>query len=575
MNSAGILQIILYCLVVTAGAVPLGIYMAKVYQGERTWLSPVLRPIERGLLKLSAVNPEQEQHWTAYAFSVLAFSLVGILVMYAIMRLQALLPLNPAGEAAVTPDLAFNTAMSFATNTNWQNYGGESTMSYLTQMVGMTVHNFTSAATGIGVLLALVRGFARKNAKTIGNFYVDAIRATLYVLLPLAIVVTLVTVWQGIPDNLDSYVSATGLEGTAQTIAQGPVASQNAIKLLGTNGGGFFNVNSAHPFENPTPLTNFIEMWSLLVISVGLLFTFGRMIKDSRQGRALFFAAGVMMLVGAFVCHWAEAQGNPLFTPMGIEQTASDSQPGGNMEGKELRFGVPNSALFASITTDTSTGAVNSMHDSFTPIGGMIPMVNMMLGEVVFGGVGAGLHGLIVFVIIAVFIAGLMVGRTPEYLGKKIEAKEVKLAVLSILVFPLSILGLGALSITLPAGLAAIGAPGPHGLSEVLYAYTSVTANNGSAFGGFSGNTLYQNSMLALAMLIGRFFVIIPTLAIAGSVAAKKIVPPSAGTFPTHGWLFVALLVAVIVVVGGLTFFPVLALGPIVEHLSLAAGTTF
>jgi len=448
-------------------------------------------------------------------------------------------------------------------------------MSYLTQMVGMTVHNFTSAATGIGVLLALVRGFARKNAKTIGNFYVDAIRATLYVLLPLAIVVTLVTVWQGIPDNLDSYVSATGLEGTAQTIAQGPVASQNAIKLLGTNGGGFFNANSAHPFENPTPLTNFIEMWSLLVISVGLLFTFGRMIKDSRQGRALFFAAGVMMLVGAFVCYWAEAQGNPLFTPMGIEQTASDSQPGGNMEGKELRFGIPNSALFASITTDTSTGAVNSMHDSFTPLGGMVPMVNIMLGEVVFGGVGAGLHGLIVFVIIAVFIAGLMVGRTPEYLGKKIEAKEVKLAVLSILVFPLSILGLGALSITLPAGLAAIGAPGPHGLSEVLYAYTSATGNNGSAFAGFSGNTLYQNSMLAVAMLIGRFFVIIPTLAIAGSVAAKKIVPPSAGTFPTHGWLFVALLVAVIVVVGGLTFFPVLALGPIVEHLSLAAGTTF
>jgi len=575
MNTAGILQIVLYGVILTATAIPLGFYMARVFQGERTWLSPVLGPIERSIYRLCGVKADEEQHWTTYAFAVLAFNLIGIFIIYAVMRLQNYLPMNPAGQAAVPPDLAFNTAISFATNTNWQNYGGESTMSYLTQMLGMTVHNFTSAATGIGVLLALVRGFARKNAKTIGNFYVDATRAILYVLLPLAVVVTLVTVWQGIPDNLDAYVSATSLEGGAQTIAQGPVASQNAIKLLGTNGGGFFNVNSAHPFENPTPLTNLVEMWSLLVISVGLLFTFGRMIKDSRQGRALYFAAGIMMLVGAFTCYWAEAQGNPLFTPMGIEQTASDSQPGGNMEGKEVRFGVPNSALFATVTTDTSTGAVNSMHDSFTPIGGMVPLVNMMLGEVVFGGVGAGLHGLIVFVIIAVFIAGLMVGRTPEYLGKKIEAKEVKLAVLSILVFPLSILGLGALSITLTAGIPAISAAGPHGLSEVLYAYTSTTANNGSAFGGFSGNSLYQNSMLALAMLIGRFFVIIPTLAIAGSVAAKKIVPPSAGTFPTHGWLFVALLVAVIVVVGGLTFFPVLALGPIVEHLSLAAGTTF
>jgi len=564
MNSAGILQII-----------PLGIYMAKVYQGERTWLSPVLRPIERGLLKLSAVNPEQEQHWTAYAFSVLAFSLVGILVMYAIMRLQALLPLNPAGEAAVTPDLAFNTAISFATNTNWQSYGGESTMSYLTQMMGMTVHNFTSAATGMAVLVALVRGFTRKSTKTVGNFYVDAIRSIVHILLPMAIVYTVFLVWQGVPQNFDAYVDAHTLEGVKQTIAQGPVASQIAIKQLGSNGGGFFNANSAHPFENPTPLTNLTEMVSLIFIAAGLVFAFGRMVKDSRQGRALFVTMGLLLIVGIGVCYWAEADGNPLFSPIGIDQTASDHAPGGNMEGKEVRFGVANSAIWAAATTGSSNGSVNSMHESFTPIGGMVPLVNLLLNEVIFGGVGSGLHGMIINVIIAVFIAGLMVGRTPEYLGKKMESKEIKLAVLCLMVFPLSILGFAALAVVLPIALPAISAAGPHGLTEALYAYASATANNGSAFAGFSANVPYQNTMMGIAMLIGRFLVIIPTLAIAGSVAAKKTVPPSAGTFPTHGGLFVGLLIGVILVVGGLTFFPVLALGPIVEQLSLVAGTTF
>ncbi|PKU25377.1 potassium-transporting ATPase subunit KdpA [Telmatospirillum siberiense] len=575
MNAAGILQIVVFFVLLTALAIPLGIYMARVYQGERTFASVILGPIERGLYKLCGIKPEQEQHWTAYAFAVLAFSLIGILVMYGLMRLQALLPLNPAGEAAVAPDLAFNTAVSFATNTNWQNYGGESTMSYLTQMLGMTVHNFTSAATGMAVAIALVRGFARRSAKTIGNFYVDAIRSILYILLPLAVVFTLFLVWQGVPQNFDPYVSATTLEGASQTIAQGPVASQDAIKLLGTNGGGFFNANSAHPYENPTALANLFQIIGLLVISGGLVVAFGRMIKDGRQARALYAAMALMLVVGIGVCYWAEAAGNPAIASQGVDITASDQAPGGNMEGKEVRFGLSASAIYAAATTGTSTGAVNSMHDSFTPIGGMVPMVNLMLGEVIFGGVGAGLHGMIVFVIITVFIAGLMVGRTPEYLGKKMESKEVKLAVLSIIVFPLSVLCLGSLAVVLPIATPAIAAAGPHGLSEAVYAYASATANNGSAFGGFSGNTPYHNSALALAMLLGRFIVIIPTLAIAGALAAKKTVPPSAGTFPTHGWLFVALLISVIVVVAGLTFFPVLALGPIVEQLSLAAGTLF
>jgi K+-transporting ATPase ATPase A chain len=575
MNAAGIQQIVVYGAFLTATAIPLGLYLAQVFSGERTFLSPLLTPIERALYKLCAVKPEVEQHWTSYAMALLVFNLVSLLALYAILRLQGWLPFNPAGFAAMPADLAFNTAVSFTTNTNWQNYGGESALSYFAQMAGLTVHNFTSAATGFAVAVTVIRGFARRTAKTVGNFYVDLIRSIVHVMLPICILYSLFLVWQGVPQNLDAYSSAAGLDGSAQSIAQGPVATQEAIKLLGTNGGGFFNANSAHPFENPTPLTNFIEMWSLVVLSAALVFAFGKMVLDFRQGRALYIAMAIMCGAGAFTAYWAESKPNPLYAPLGVDQAASEINPGGNMEGKELRFGVANSALFATVTTDTSCGAVNAMHDSFMPIGGMVPLVNMMLSEVIFGGVGAGLHGTIIFVIITVFIAGLMVGRTPEYLGKKMESKEIKLAVLVIMVFPLSVLGLGALSVALPAGLAAISAAGPHGLTEAVYAYTSTTANNGSAFGGFSGNSLYQNSALATAMLIGRFIVIIPTLAIAGSVAAKKLVPASAGTFPTHGSLFIVLLIAVILVVGGLTFFPVLALGPLVEHLSLAAGASF
>jgi K+-transporting ATPase ATPase A chain len=575
MNAAGFLQIVVYCVVLLATALPLGLYLARIYEGKSTWLSPVLVPIERAILAVCGVRRDQEQHWTAYATSLLIFNLVTLLALYAILRLQAYLPFNPAGQGAMSADLAFNTAVSFTTNTNWQNYGGESALSYFSQMAGLTVHNFTSAATGLCVAVALLRGFSRRSSKTLGNFYVDLVRGIVHVLLPAAILFTLFLVWQGVPQNLDGYTAAIGLEGAHQTIAQGPVASQDAIKLLGTNGGGFFNANSAHPYENPTPLSNFAQMWAIVVLSAALVFAFGKLVKDFRQGRALFIAMGIMMVIGIGLCYWAESAGNPLFAPLGVDQTASIVNPGGNMEGKEVRFGIVNSALFATVTTDTSCGAVNAMLDSFTPLGGLVPLFNMMLSEVVFGGVGAGLHGMIIFVIVTVFIAGLMVGRTPEYLGKKMEAKEIKLAVLAILVFPLSVLGFGALSVVLPAGTAAISAAGPHGLTEALYAYTSTTANNGSAFAGFSGNSLYQNSMLAIAMLLGRFIVIVPTLAIAGSVAAKKLVPPSAGTFPTHGTLFIGLLIAIVVVVGGLTFFPFIALGPLVEHLSLVAGTSF
>ena len=575
MNAAGILQIVLFCAVLTAGAIPLGAYMARVYSGERTWLDPILGPIERAIYKVCLIKPDQEQHWTQYAFASLAFSVVGLLAMYTVMRLQALLPLNPAGEAAVAPDLAFNTAVSFATNTNWQNYGGESTMSYLTQMLGMTVHNFTSAATGMAVLVALVRAFARRQGRTLGNFYVDAVRSILYILLPLSILVCLFMVSQGVPQNFDAYTEATTLEGAKQVIAQGPVASQMAIMQLGTNGGGFFNANNAHPFENPTALNDFVDQVLLILISAGLVFSFGRMVGDNRQGRALFIAMGIMLIVGIGVIYWQESAGNPLIQAMGVDHHATDLAPGGNMEGKEVRFGIANSAIYAATTTAASNGSVIAMHDSFMPIAGMVPMFNIMLSEVIFGGVGSGLHGMIIFVIVTVFIAGLMVGRTPEYLGKKMEAKEVKLSVLCILIFPLAILGFGAAAMVLPAGLAGMSVAGPHGLSEVLYAYTSATGNNGSAFGGLSGNSLWYNSTLGIAMLIGRFLVIVPTLAIAGSLVTKKIVPPSAGTFPTHGSLFIGLLIAVIVVISGLTFFPVLALGPIVEQLLLAAGTLF
>jgi len=519
------------------------------------------------LYRLGGVKDE-EQHWTAYTIAMLAFSVAGFASLYLIQRLQAVLPFNPQGLASVTPDLSFNTSISFITNTNWQSYVGETTMSYLVQMLGLTVHNFLSAATGIALALALIRGFARRSSKTLGNFWVDMTRATLYVLLPLSIVVALALVWQGVPQNLGAYTNAVGLEGAKQVIAQGPVASQEAIKMLGTNGGGFFNVNSAHPFESPTWLTNFLEMWALLVIPAALTYTFGRMVKDNRQGWAIFAVMGVLMLGALCVTYWAEGQGNAAVAASHVTQA-------GNMEGKEVRFGVAMSSLFATITTDVSCGAVNAMHDSLTPLGGLIPIVNMELGEIVYGGTGAGLYGMLLFAVIAMFVAGLMVGRTPEYLGKKIEGREVKMAMLAILVLPLSMLGFTALAVMTKQGLAGPLNSGPHGFSEILYAFTSATANNGSAFAGLTANTVFYNTTLGLAMLIGRFLMIIPMMAVAGALVGKKIVPASAGTFPTHGALFVGLLVGVILIVGGLTFFPALSLGPIVEHLAMQAGTFF
>lgn len=566
MDSNGILQILIYILLIVALTPLLGGFMARLFGGERVLLSPVLGPVERSLYKICGVNAAREQHWAAYALSLLMFNLAGVLVLYGLQRLQAHLPFNPATMAAVAPDQAFNTAISFVTNTNWQAYGGETAMSYLVQMAGFTVQNFVSAATGIAVAVALIRGFARNGAKSIGNFYVDLTRAVLYLLLPLCVVGALVLVWQGVPQNLSAYIEATTLEGGAQVIAQGPVASQMMIKHLGTNGGGFFNANAAHPYENPTALVNLLHMVAIFAIGAGLTNTFGRMVGDQRQGWAILGAMGVLFVIGVAMAYWAEAQANPALVQAGAEAV-------GSLEGKEVRFGTALSALFAVITTAASCGAVNAMHDSLMPLAGMVPLVNMMLGEIVVGGVGAGFYGMMVFVILTVFIAGLMVGRTPEYLGKKIEAREVKLAIIAMLVFPLGVLGLGAVGLL--AGSASIPAGGPHGLSEVLYAYTSATANNGSAFGGFGANTLLHNVLLALAMWFGRFVVILALLAVAGSVAAKRTVPPSSGTFPTQGGLFVGLLVGVIVVVGGLTFFPVLALGPIVEHLLLGAGTLF
>jgi potassium-transporting ATPase potassium-binding subunit len=566
MDSNGILQILIYILLIVALTPLLGGFMARLFGGERVLLSPVLGPIERSLYKICGVNAAREQHWAAYALSLLMFNLAGVLVLYGLQRLQAHLPLNPAAMAAITPDLAFNTAISFVTNTNWQAYGGETAMSHLVQMAGFTVQNFVSAATGIAVAVALIRGFARNGAKGIGNFYVDLTRAVLYLLLPLCVIGALVLVWQGVPQNLAASVQATTLDGGAQVIAQGPVASQMMIKHLGTNGGGFFNANAAHPYENPTALVNLLHMVAIFAIGAGLTNTFGRMVGDQRQGWAILAAMGVLFVVGVAMAYWAEAQANPALVQAGAEAV-------GSLEGKEVRFGTALSALFAVITTAASCGAVNAMHDSLMPLAGMVPLVNMMLGEIVIGGVGAGFYGMMVFVILTVFIAGLMVGRTPEYLGKKIEAREVKLAIIAMLVFPLGVLGLGAVGLL--AGAGSIPAGGPHGLSEVLYAYTSATANNGSAFGGFGANTLLHNVLLAVAMWLGRFVVILALLAVAGSVAAKRTVPPSSGTFPTHGGLFVGLLVGVIVVVGGLTFFPVLALGPIVEHLLLGAGTLF
>ncbi|RWO51651.1 potassium-transporting ATPase subunit KdpA [Mesorhizobium sp.] len=567
MTFNGWMQILVYCGIVVLLVKPLGGYMYRVFSGDRTFLSPILGPVERSLYRISGISEREEQHWTTYAAALLFFNLAGFLVLYALQRLQGSLPYNPAGMSAVEPGLAFNTAASFMTNTNWQNYGGESTMSYLVQMAGLTVQNFLSAATGIAVAIALIRGFTKASGKSIGNFWVDMTRCTLYLLLPLCIVLTLVYVYLGIPQTLSAYLEATTLEGARQTIAVGPAASQIAIKMLGTNGGGFFNANAAHPFENPDAISNLIQMVSIFAIGAALTNVFGRMNGDQRQGWAILTAMGVLFIAGVAVCYWAEASGNPLVHALGID--------GGNMEGKETRFGIALSALFAVITTAASCGAVNAMHDSFTALGGMIPIINMQLGEVIVGGVGAGLYGILMYIVIAVFVAGLMVGRTPEYLGKKIEAKEVKMAMLAILCLPLAMLIFTAIAVVLPTGVASMANAGPHGFSEVLYAYTSAAANNGSAFGGLTGNTPWYNITLAIGMLIGRFLVIIPALAIAGSLVAKKTVPASAGTFPTDGPLFVGLLVGVILIVGGLTFFPALAVGPIVEHLAGIHGQTF
>jgi K+-transporting ATPase ATPase A chain len=567
MTINGWVQIAIYFAVLTALVVPLGRYMARVFQGERTFLSPVLRPVEAALYRLSGVDENREQHWLTYTVAMLLFNAAGFALLYGLLRLQNVLPFNPAEQSAVAPDLSFNTAVSFTSNTNWQNYGGESTLSYLSQMAGLTTQNFVSAATGIALAIALIRGFARASANTVGNFWVDLTRCTLYILLPVSFVGALFLVWQGVPQNLGAYVDATTLEGTKQVLSQGPAASQIAIKQLGTNGGGFWNANSSVPYENPTPLSNLLQVLFILLISAALTHTFGRMVKDERQGWALYAAMSVIFLAGVLAAYWAEGFGNPHFAALGLDPA--------NMEGKEVRFGIVNSSLWAVATTAASNGSVNSMHDSFTPLGGMIPIIMMQLGEIIFGGVGSGLYGMLLMVIVAMFVAGLMVGRTPEYLGKKIEAKEVKMAMLAILVLPLAILGFTAVSVVVPFGLSSMQDAGPHGFSEVLYLYTSQTQNNGSAFAGFTGNTLWYNTTGGLAMLIGRYLVIVPMMAVAGSLVAKRSVPPSAGTFPTHGPLFVGLLVGVILIVTGLTYFPVLALGPIVEHLAMLAKTLF
>jgi K+-transporting ATPase ATPase A chain len=567
MTVIGWIQIFLYCAIVVALVKPLGLYMTRVFNGERTFLSPILRPVEAGLYWIGGVDEKREQHWLTYSVAMLLFHVGGFLIIYLLMRLQAVLPFNPAEQSAVAEDLSFNTAISFITNTNWQNYGGESTLSYLVQMLGLTHQNFLSAATGIALAVALIRGFSRSSMRTIGNFWVDVTRCTLYVLLPICIVYTLFLVWQGIPQTLGAYVDATTLEGAKQTIAVGPVASQIAIKMLGTNGGGFFNANAAHPFENPTALSNFVQMISIFAIGAALTNVFGRMVGNQRQGWAILAVMGVLFISGVAVTYWAEAGGTTALHALGLT--------GGNMEGKEVRFGIVASSLFAVVTTAASCGAVNAMHDSFTALGGMIPLINMQLGEIIVGGVGAGLYGMLIFVVISIFVAGLMVGRTPEYVGKKIEAREVKMAMLAILVLPLMYLGWTAVAVVFPPAVASMANAGPHGFTEVLYAYTSATGNNGSAFAGLTGNTFFYNLTLASAMFVGRFFMIVPAMALAGSLAGKKSIPPSAGTLPTTGGLFVGLVVGVVLIIGGLTFFPALALGPIVEHLAMNANTLF
>ncbi len=595
MTSSGLLYIAVYFLLLLTLTKPLGLFMAHLFEGKRTFLHPVLRPLERLIYRLNGIREDNEQRWTQYTASLIAFSLVSFLFVYVLQRLQGFLPLNPMGFSTnhapsnatpMTPDLAFNTAASFMTNTNWQAYSGESTLSYFVQMAALTVQNFVSAAAGISVAMALVRGFARREAKHIGNFWVDLTRCTVYLFLPLAVVFALFLCSQGVPQTLKPYAKATTLEGATQAIAVGPVASQESIKMLGTNGGGFFSANSAHPFENPTPLTNFVELLAILAISSGLTYTFGVMVGDTRQGWTLFAAMAVLFLAGVFVCYPAEQSGNPMLARLGIETAPTASQPGGNMEGKEVRFGIPSSALWATATTDASNGSVNSMHDSFTPLGGLVPMFNIELGEVVFGGVGSGLYGMLLFAILGVFIAGLMVGRTPEYIGKKIEQKEVKMAMLALIAMAASILVLSAISAVIPFAknsyLNALGPAtanlnnaGPHGFSEILYAYTSGTGNNGSAFAGINANTPWYNLTIGLATLIGRFLFMIPMLAVAGSLAAKKKVPATSGTFPTHGGLWVGLLVGTVIIVGALTFFPALSLGPIVEHFLMHEGKLF
>jgi potassium-transporting ATPase potassium-binding subunit len=595
MTQMGLFNIVVFFLLVLAITKPIGLFMTKLFEGGRTFLHPLVRPLERLVYKLCGVREEEEQRWTQYAASLIAFSLVGFLFAYAIQRLQRILPLNPmhfgtgqapSGATALTPDLAFNTAVSFVTNTNWQNYGGESTLSYFVQMAALTVQNFLSAAAGVAVSIALVRGFARKQAQSIGNFWVDLTRATLYLFLPLAFVGALLLCSQGVIQNFKANIPVKTLEGANQTIPEGPVASQEAIKMMGTNGGGFFNANSAHPFENPTPLTNFIQLLMIFGIPAGLTYTFGKMVGDTRQGWALFAAMSVMFLIGVFVAYSQEQGGNPLLGKLGLQTTASGAQAGGNMEGKEVRFGIAASALFATITTDASCGAVNGMHDSFVPLGGLVPLFNIMTGEVIFGGVGAGLYGMLLFAIVAVFIAGLMVGRTPEYIGKKIEQKEVKMAMLAVIATAASILVFTAVSSVVqfdknsywnspgPA-TANVNNGGPHGFGEILYAYVSGTGNNGSAFGGIGTNTPWYNLTIGFAMLIGRFMFLLPLLAVAGSLAAKKRVATTSGTFPTHGALFVGLLIGTVVIVGALTFFPALSLGPVVEHYLMHQGKLF
>jgi K+-transporting ATPase ATPase A chain len=595
MTANGWFQIIVFFGMVFACAKPLGIYMARVFERQKTFADKIFRPVETLIYRLTGIDETHEMRWTEYATSVLIFSLVSLLITYALERLQYLLPLNPQHLAGVTPDLALNTAVSFTSNTNWQSYVPEATMSYLTQMAGLAYHNFLSGALGIACAMAFVRGISRKESKTLGNFWVDATRASLWVLLPAAFILSIVLVSQGVIQNFRPYdeakilqpqvITTTGPDGksksqtvTTQVIAQGPTASQESIKMLGTNGGGFFNANSAHPFENPTPLSNLLEIFALVIIPAALTVTLGRMVRSPAHGWAVFAAMSVLFFAGVTVAYHAESQPNPLLhsSAMHIDQRSTARQSGGNMEGKEVRFGIAGSALFATVTTDASCGAVNAMHDSFMPLGGLVPLVNMMLGEVVFGGVGAGLYGMLVFVILAVFIAGLMVGRTPEYLGKKIESFDVKMAMLYVLIFPLSILGFSAIALMMPnLGLSALSNAGPHGLTEILYAYTSTTANNGSAFMGLNANTHWYNLSLAAAMLIGRFLMIVPMLALAGNLGLKNIVPPSSGTFPVHTPLFTVLLIGVILIVGSLTFFPALSLGPLLEHLLLQAGKTF